>query len=188
MIGARNSTYQERQVDDYYATDPRAMDLLLEVEKFNKNVWECCSGEGHLSKRLADFGYNVKSTDIVLRNGFGDYKLDFLEYSKQNQNVYDGDIVTNPPYKHAQAFVEGALNVVKPNCKVAMFLKLTFLETKSRRLLFDSQPPKTVYVSSSRLNCAKDGNFDLYSSRAIAYAWFVWKKGYQGDTIIKWIN
>ncbi len=48
--------------------------------------------------------------------------------------------------------------------------------------------PKTVYVSSSRLNCAKDGNFDLYTSSAIAYAWFVWEKGYQGDTIVKWIN
>ena len=23
---------------------------------------------------------------------------------------------------------------------------------------------------------------------ALAYAWFVWKKGYKGDTIVKWIN
>ncbi len=143
MIGARNSTLHERQADDYYATEPRAMELLLEVEKFNNNIWECCSGEGHLSKKLTDYGYNVKSTDIVLRGGFGDYELDFLEYSQKNTNTFNGDIITNPPYRQAQAFVEGALNVVKPDCKVAMFLKLTFLETKGRRILFDSQPPKT---------------------------------------------
>lgn len=23
---------------------------------------------------------------------------------------------------------------------------------------------------------------------AVAYAWFVWEKGFHGDTIIKWIN
>jgi len=23
---------------------------------------------------------------------------------------------------------------------------------------------------------------------AVAYAWFVWQKGYKGDTVIKWFN
>jgi len=23
---------------------------------------------------------------------------------------------------------------------------------------------------------------------AVAYAWFIWEKGYKGDTIVKWIN
>lgn len=23
---------------------------------------------------------------------------------------------------------------------------------------------------------------------AVAYAWYVWEKGYQGDTVVKWIN
>jgi len=23
---------------------------------------------------------------------------------------------------------------------------------------------------------------------AIAYAWFVWEKGYKGDTVLKWFN
>ena len=23
---------------------------------------------------------------------------------------------------------------------------------------------------------------------AVAYAWFVWKEGYTGDTIVKWFN
>ena len=69
-----------------------------------------------------------------------------------------------------------------------MFLKLTFLEGQARKQFFLENPPKTVYVSSSRLNCAKQGDFVTYTSSAIAYAWFIWEKGYQGDTIIKWIN
>lgn len=69
-----------------------------------------------------------------------------------------------------------------------MFLKLTFLEGKDRKEMFKEYPPQTVYVCSGRVNCAKNGNFDDYESSAIAYAWFVWQKGYTSDTVIKWIN
>lgn len=98
------------------------------------------------------------------------------------------DIVTNPPYSKAEAFVRHALEICDDGHKVAMFLKLTFLEGKSRKKLFAEYPPKVVYVSSSRLICAKNGDFEAYGSSAVAYAWFVWVKGYTGDTTIKWIN
>lgn len=70
--------------------------------------------------------------------------------------------------------------------KVAMFLKLTFLESKSRLPLFKKYPPQTIYVASSRLKCGKNGVFA--ESSVVAYAWFVWVKGYSGDPKIKWIN
>ena len=66
-----------------------------------------------------------------------------------------------------------------------MFLKLQFLEGKSRRKLFDRKELKTVYVSSSRLMCAKNGDFKKFNSSAMAYAWFEFEKGYNKDTIIK---
>ena len=69
-----------------------------------------------------------------------------------------------------------------------MFLRLLFLESQSRRKLFEKQPPKTVYVFSKRVNCAKNGDFVTYDSSAVAYAWFVWEKGYTGETVVKWIN
>lgn len=101
---------------------------------------------------------------------------------------FKGDIITNPPYKYALEFVEKALEVVEPGRKVAMFLKLQFLEGKKRKPFFLNNPPKVVYVSSSRILCAKNGKFDEYTSSAVAYAWFVWKKGFSGDPVIKWIN
>lgn len=88
----------------------------------------------------------------------------------------------------AQEFVEHALELVPDGAKVAMFLKLQFLEGKARRELFKKCPPKTVYVSSSRLICAKNGEFDKVTSSAVAYCWYVWVKGYKGDTTIKWFN
>lgn len=161
------------ETNDYYATDPRAVDLLLEQEGFCSHIWEPACGEGHISKVLSAHGYHVESTDLIDR-GYGISGQNFLE--RPYFASFDGDIITNPPYKHAREFVEKALEVVRPGRKVAMFLKLTFLEGKSRRKLFREHPPKTVYVSSSRLECGKNGDFT--GTSMVAYAWFVWQKGY----------
>lgn len=186
-LGASNHTDKQRQSEDYYATDPKAAELLLELETFSSNIWECACGEGHLSKVFEDAGYNVRSTDLIDR-GFGEAGVDFLS---PDIIEWDGDIITNPPYKYAQKFIEKALEIVPKGNKVAMFLKVQFLEGKSRKELFRRYPPRTVYVSSSRILCAKNGEFEMFKASggsAVAYAWFVWEKGFDGDTNIKWFN
>lgn len=66
-LGASNHSEKEREQDDYYATDPKAIDYLLEHETFTPYIWECACGQGHLSNALIKHGYKVKSTDIVNR-------------------------------------------------------------------------------------------------------------------------
>ena len=166
-----NNRHADAEPNDYYATEPRAVELLLEQESFSKNIWEPACGEGHISKVLEDHGHSVLSTDLIDR-GFGTGDVDFLKLHFK----FDGDIITNPPYKHARAFVEKALDSVQVGSKVAMLLKLTFLEGKARQTLFKEFPPQTVYVSSSRLECGKNGIFR--NGSAVAYAWYVWQKGY----------
>lgn len=183
-LGASNHTDKERQSEDYYATEPRAAELLLEKETFSPRVWEPACGEKHLAKVFEAHGYEVRSSDIVDR--CGNEVFDFLDMTNTD---WDGDIITNPPYKFATEFVYKALSIIPEGRKVAMFLKLQFLEGKERRELFRIAPPRTVYVASSRLNCAMNGDFKKYNyNSAVAYAWFVWEKGFRGDPIIKWIN
>ncbi len=40
-----------------------------------------------------------------------------------------------------------------------------------------------------RMICAPDGDFKTAGAKgsAVSYAWFVWKKGYHGDTKIDWL-
>jgi hypothetical protein len=180
--GASTFSKVEREINDFYATEPRAVGLLLEQENFCSNIWEPMCGEGHISKELEKAGYNVLSTDLIDR-GYGSGAVDFFKCTK----VFDGDIITNPPYKYAKESVYQALSLIKDQHKVAMFLKLTFLEGKARKKLFYRYPFKTLYVSSSRLNCARGGDFTSGGS-AIAFGWYVWEKGFNGDPIIKWIN
>ncbi len=188
-IGASNHTKEEREQHDYYATEPRALEILLENEPFDHYIWECACGEGHLSKVLIEQGYDVKSSDIIDR-GFKDTEIiDFLKVQKEDiKNDFPRDIITNPPYKYAKEFVEKALDISMHSVKVAMFLKLTFLEGQARKKLFEQYPPARIYVFSGRVKCAKNGDFEGMGSSAVAYAWYVWEKGFKGDPIIKWIN
>lgn len=190
--GASNHSEGEREQHDYYATEPKAVEILLEQEEFSPYVWECACGEGHISEVLKKHGYNVKSSDLYDRGYEGTETIDFLTVRKEDiKHDVSRDIITNPPYKFAKEFVEKALEISMDNTKVAMFLKLTFLESKARKKLFKKYPPKIIYVSSSRLQCAKNGDFERYNKgvgTAVAYAWFVWEKGFKGDPVIKWIN
>lgn len=173
-----------RQESDYYATDPRAVDMLVKADyvHLQNKIWEPCCGEGYLSKRLIEYGYDVYSSDI-LDYGFGDVK-DFM----MCESSWDGDIITNPPYKQALPIINHAISLCKDGSTVAMFLKLLWLESKERGEWFKKFPPKYVMVCRGRINCAREGRFDEYASSAVAYAWFVWEKGYTGDPVIKWIN
>lgn len=187
-IGARNLALEEREENDYYATEPRAIEELLKVEQFSNPVYEPACGGGHMVQALAKAGYRVHWSDLVYR-GYGsitDYPTNFL--FEAVPEAIGCDIITNPPYKHALEFVERALDLVRDGGKVAMFLKLTFLESKKRAEFFKKCPPKKVYVFSGRIICARNGDFEKYTNTIVAYAWYVWEKGYTGETVLKWID
>lgn len=191
-LGASNHTDKERENNDYYATEPKALELLLKLETFSPYVWECACGEGHLSEVLKSHGYKVKSSDIINRGYPGTETLDFLQVNKEDiKQDFSRDIITNPPYKYAKDFVRHALDISMDNTKIAMFLKVQFLEGKARKELFKKYPPKVIYVASSRLLCAKNGDFETMrkgGGSAVAYAWFIWEKGFKGDTVVRWFN
>jgi len=187
-LGASNHTTGERAENDYYATHPQAVDYLLknfDIPKTTK-IWECACGEGHLSKRLTELGYNVYSTDIINRN-FGE-EMNFFDFSeKLDDNIL---ILTNPPYQLAMEFVLHALELLSENSYCIMFLKLTFLEGKKRfSELFRHHPPKTVLVFSKRMKCARNGIFKAGEddNSAVAYCWYIWEKGFKGKPVIEWI-
>lgn len=183
-LGATNHSEEDRKVLDYYATDPIAVKMLLELENFSNSIWECACGEGHISKVLESKGYKVWNTDIVNRGYRGTQLQDFLLHN----GIWEGDIITNPPYKYAADFVEKALESIRHGNKVAMFLKIQFLESKGRTELFKNNPPKTVYISRNRIMCGKNGNFDKKESSAVCYCWYIWEKGFKGKPTIEWFN
>lgn len=200
-LGASNHTDHERAEHDYYATEPKAVELLLEQESFQGSIWESCVGEGHIAEVLKSHGYEVISTDLIDR-GYGKGGIDFFECKE----ALGDNIVTNPPYKFCTEWVLHSLDLLKDGQKLALFLPLTFLESGDRRdRIFSKYKPKILYVASNRLLCGMNGCFyetdkngdivlDRYGkpkkmSSAKAYMWVVWVKGdYDNDPIVRWIN
>lgn len=188
-LGANNHCDHERENNDYYATDPKALEIFLDkIEedgiRLHKNIWECACGEGHLSKVLESKGYDVISTDLINR-GYGNGIVNFLML--ESIILYAGDILTNPPYKYAKEFVETALELQEEGYYTIMFLKIQFLEGKSRRKLFEKYPPKYIYVNSARQTCYINGDMSKKMSSATCYCWFMWQKGFSGEPTIRWI-
>lgn len=185
-LGASSHSDHDREQNDYYATEPRVIDELFKRENFSDVILEPACGEGHLSKEIEKYAKIVISEDLIYR-GYGQGGIDFL----QRTGKFDGDIITNPPYKYAQEFVEKSLELINNSeiayLKVAMFLKLTFLEGQKRKKFFEKYPPRIVYVYSSRRKCALNGEFEKTGSSAAAYAWFIWQKNFNQEPIIRWI-
>ena len=185
MLGASNHVDFDRANFDYYATDPIAAKWLLQIEpNLSNTIWECACGENHLANIFKDAGKNVRCSDIVVRQP----DIEQLDFLACNTPMHDADIVTNPPYKYALQFVEKALSLVDENRLVCMFLKLTFLEGKARRMFFNENPPIRIHVSSSRINCELNGISDKNKQSAVCYAWFVWQKGFKGYPELHWFN
>lgn len=183
-LGASDHSDGERAYRDLYCTHPSAVESLLKVETFSRDIWEPAAGLLHISKTLEEHGHRVRSSDIEARCE-GVEKKDFLFMDCEQ---WCGDIITNPPYSTAGEFVLKALQSVGNGAKVAMLLRLLFLEGQQRRReIFENAPPHTVYVFSRRTVCAKNGDFSAHTAAAQCFAWFVWIKGWKGDTTVKWL-
>ena len=186
MLGVNPES--KREDNDFYATHPSALEVFLDrIEGevvLNKNIWECACGQKHLSRVLESRGYDVRNSDLIKRLEDTDIiEKSFLEFTE----VYEGDILTNPPFKLATEFLEKGMELLKTGNKILMFLKIQFLESQSRKALFKKFPPKYVYCYSQRQQCSMNADFENLKATTQFYAWYVWEKGFDGETILRWI-
>lgn len=181
----------ERVEYDFYATNPKAVEMLLEKYQFNENGnWlECCVGQGHISKVIENkFNCNVDGIDIIDRGYPNTIVADYLTW--ETDTKYD-NILSNPPYSLGKEFVEKSIELLNDNGKLAMFLKVQFLEGGKRKKLFEKYPPKYIYVFRNRMATWNNGEpLDTNGKRwatTMCHAWFIWEKDSTTEPIIRWL-
>lgn len=102
-------------------------------------------------------------------------------------------IIGNPPYgvsadgskdrKLAEKFVRKSWEYLKPDGYMVFLLRMGFLEGQSRAKHFwPMYPLKDMYVLSRRPSFTGNQRTD-----ATSYGLFVWQKGFQGYTALKWL-
>jgi hypothetical protein len=167
-----------RPDNDFYPTPPEATQKLLNVEKFDGGIWECACGNGAITRVLIRNGYYVFESDIEPRNGA--LQMDFL----LSDALRAGSIVTNPPFKLLCPLIERA-HALKPD-KFAFLAKLTALEGGERSEILERTKLTRVHVFRNRIQMTRNGE-EARGSGMIAFAWFVWERGYTGKPMIGWI-
>jgi hypothetical protein len=172
-----------RETHDFYPTWPAATRALLSAERFDGPIWEPACGDGAMSKELEADGYEVISTDLIDR-GYGEGGRDFLmEWQPLAPNI-----VTNPPFRWAVEFVDRALMLTTG--KVALFLRLAFLEGQDRGRWLPTTPLARVWIMSRRVPIQRGrmANPEEEKGGVIAFAWFIWSHGHEGRPEIGWLD
>ena len=175
-----------RQVNDFYATHHSCTSDILREEDFHHTILEPFCGTGTMSKVIEASGRDVESYDIIDR-GYGKV-ADFFELDIEEGKF---DIITNPPYNDRLAeIIAKCVKICKH--KVAILMPLRYLSSNARyNDIYKSNPPARVYVYQERICIAKNGDFTTYNDAGAnleIYAWYIWEKGYSGETILKWIH
>lgn len=167
--------------DDLYESPPEAVHALLRVEQFEGRIWEPACGPGAIVRVLRKHGHDVLATDLVdyASPDQDEHGLDFLFPTELRADA----IVTNPPFKLAAEFAALAINRAP---KVAMLLRLAFLESDRRTEILERAGLARVHVFRKRLPMMHRAGWEGRTANSgMAFAWFVWERGYDGPTELR---
>jgi len=173
--------------NDLYETPAVAVRALLSVERVPATVWEPCCGPGAIVRELRKTDRLVHASDLVDYGCEGAHsRRDFL----MERHAPCECIVTNPPFKLAEEFVEHAISL----CPVVMMLmRVAFLEgLRWERRSFKDHLAR-VHVFAPRLPMMHRAGWDgpVNSSSGMAFAWFVFRRDWAahgGAPTVGWIN
>jgi hypothetical protein len=165
-----------RHENEFYPTPPIATLSLIKNVNVPPIIWEPAAGRGHIAKELKRHGKTVVSTDLFsyddqfvpVRSGY-----DFL--TCQKPDGIEG-IITNPPFKNNLPEKLILRTFDELNVKfLALFLRLTFLESARRYEMFQRLPPSRILVFSERIQTNDQFMHEKNGlGGMIAYGLFVW--------------
>jgi hypothetical protein len=169
---------------DLYEMPAVAVEALLRVEKLPHRIWEPAAGKGAIVRVLRDHGHAVTASDIFDYGGL-DFVGDFLTQEQMPSGCEA--IVTNPPFQIVEPFVRHALRLAP---RVVMLARLAFLESERRCDILEKCGLARCHVFRKRLPMLhRDGWTGPKANSGMAFAWFVWIRGYNaGPTIISRIS
>lgn len=161
---------------DDFPTPPWATRALLEhvigpAKVKGLTCLEPAAGRGYMARPLSEYFAAVDVAD-AFAYGYAPVR-DFLTFPYEALS-HDW-VVTNPPFRLAEEFVNRALYVAKHG--VAILARTVFLESVGRyESIFRNTPPSIFAQFSERVPMVK-GRVDAKASTATGYAWFIWEKG-----------
>ena len=158
---------------DHYETPRHTLMSLLAHHKIKYPVLEPCAGHGSIANILKSNG-DVVTNDIDL-DMVCDFNFNFLTWGPSNKFK---TILTNPPFNLAESIIKKSIQDIEFGNEVIMLLRLNFLGSEKRRRFWNNYPAKKIYALSKRPRFIRSGD-------STEYGWFVWQKGWSGNTTLE---
>lgn len=176
------SGYQ-RIAGDAYWTPEWCVDVLMRhvtwLNQSCRQTLEPACGAGNISRALERHKISVVSNDI---NDYG-FGITGPEFNFLTRGIEDRicAIITNPPYENSDAFVERAIQVMRPRDGfVAMLLRNEWDAAASRSRLLARLSLKLVLTKRPRWSA------DNKASPRHNFAWFCWDFSSNSEPKIRW--
>ena len=167
----------KRRPHDFYPTTAEwAIDTLLKYWDIweDSNIFECCYGEGHISKRLEALGYCNLSLGDILDDA------NYFDATHPDSWELEDNIdftITNPPFNLAHEILPLAYKHSKYG--IAMLLRLSYLEPCENRGTWLVENPVSKLIVMPRISFTANGKTD-----SVTTAWFVWDKRTKDQELI----
>lgn len=170
-MSQRKSGY-ERIAGDVYETPSWVTRALLpHIPLRVESIWEPAAGSGKMVRVLKNDGFEVTASDITRGQ-------DFLKVDGYPGEALIDAIITNPPYTHAEEFINRALFfTVSHSGIVAMLLRTDYDHAKTRQYLFgDANCFAKKIVLTKRIRWIEGST----GSPSFNHAWYIWDWKNQG--------
>lgn len=173
---------------DFFPTPPWATRALFEhvIGRAPESIgWDPACGDGAMARPMAEYLKAVMASDVH-DYGFEIAQIhDFLQPFLPAGAAEVDWIITNPPFRLAEEFVDRALDIARGG--VAVLVRSVFIESTGRyQRLFRDRPPSVMAQFVERVAMVK-GRLDRKASSATSYCWLVWEKGARGEPRLAWI-
>lgn len=171
---------------DFFPTPPWATRALCEhvIGLRGYVALDPACGNGAMVRALSEYALAVGASDVH-DYGWGHVVHDFLmPYKPPGLGTTDW-VITNPPFRLAEQFVERGLELAEHG--VALLVRSVFVEGVGRyERLYRDRPPAVIAQFTERVPMVK-GRLDPKASTATSYAWIVWAKEPVKETRLAWI-
>jgi len=173
-----------RNKNDEYITPTSMVQQLIDthyISKFNTILEPCCSTHKTIPNTLRKNGFTNITENIMTEDG-----IDFMEWDCSKK--FD-TIITNIPYgiKNFVRFMTKMKQVAKE--EIICLFPMNYLNGKERyRFYQDKDFPLSAIYPFSRYSLITEEAQDKYKGGMALYGWYVFKKGYSGNCIMKQIN
>ncbi|HXO68656.1 MAG TPA: hypothetical protein VN838_06815 [Bradyrhizobium sp.] len=193
-VSTRTAKQTRARVQDplHFYQEPKAVtEKLIDrafggVGRRHLVIHDPCCGEGNIPKTFQAAGFNQAWGSDIADRGYGvvhDFLSDGYPFEPPDW------ICTNPPYQDAQRVIDKALTICD---RVAVFVRLSFLEGQKRRAWFEAGCLSRVLVCSSRVLCPPKAMISAVPQKekpagAIAYCWCLFDRNEACAPTLEWI-